>query len=121
MKSKQISYTTEKLNRNFSKPTFESTAKVVWQRIANSIAVDILRFYYGKCAKYVSKFNESPTVRLFLTNGNKYNKREKLEQFCRDFNRNRQAQRIANHFGNPQPYNENETQFFINQLRNGKL
>jgi hypothetical protein len=120
MKSKTIGYTTQKLNRDFRKPTFASTTKVVFQRISNSIPVDIIRFYIGKVAKYVNKFNESPTVRLYLTNGRKHNQRERMEQFCRDFNRHRNAMRVVNHFGNPKPYNEAETQMFINELKFGK-
>jgi len=120
MKSKTIGYTTQKLNREFAKPTFASTTKVVVQRISKTIAVDIVKFYIGKIAKYVNKFNESPTVKLFFTNGRKHNQREKLEAFCLDFNRKRQTMKIIDHFGNPEPYNEAETQMFINELKFGK-
>jgi len=121
MKSKTLVYTTEKLNRDFSKPTFASTTKVVCQKISKSIPVDIIRFYVSKVSKYINKFNDSPTVKLFFTNGRKHNQRERMEQFCRDFNRHRNAMRVVNHFGNPEPYNEAETQMFINELKFGKL
>jgi len=120
MKSKTLGYTTQKLNRDFSKPTFAYTTKVVVQRISKTIAFDIIRFYIGKVAKYINKFNDSPTVKLFFTNGRKHNQRERMEQFCRDFNRHRNAMRVVNHFGNPEPYNEAETQMFINELKFGK-
>jgi hypothetical protein len=82
MKTKQITYTTEKLDRNFSKPTFESMAKIVWQRITNSMFVDVFRFAI-------------------------------------EFNRNRQAMKIANHFANPNQ--ERDMQMWLNELKFGKL
>jgi predicted flavoprotein YhiN len=112
MKTRQITYTTEKLNRNFSKPTFESMAKIVWQRITNSMAVDVFRFA-------IDKFNNNSFVQQFFTNGRKYQLREDKKLFCDEFNKHRQANRIANHFANPKQ--ERDMQMWLNELKFGKL
>ena len=120
MKSKTIGYTTQKLNRDFREPTFASTTLVVCEKIKKTVVFDMIKFYIGKVSKYVIRFNNSPTVRLYFTNGRKHNQREKLEAFCLDFNRKRQTMKIIDHFSNPEPYNEAETQMFINELKFGK-
>jgi cell fate (sporulation/competence/biofilm development) regulator YmcA (YheA/YmcA/DUF963 family) len=112
MKSKTIGYTVTKLDRNFSKPTFESMAKLMWQRIKNSIAVDVFRFA-------IHKFNNNDFVQQFFTNGRKYQQRKNMERFCEKYNRDRQANRIANHFANPNQ--EREMQMWLSELKFGKL
>ena len=124
MKSKTLTsgYVVEKLDRTTApQPTFASTTKQVWKRIQKTHVVDFLKFTWREVCYWTNKFNNSPTVKLFMTNGNKYRNREKLEQWCRDYSRNRQAQRVVNHFGNPEPYDEAQTQMFINELNFGRL
>jgi hypothetical protein len=114
MKSKTLGYTIEPLNRESKpKPTFASTTKQVWKRIKSCYIVDFFKFYAGK-------FNNSPTVKLFFTNGRKYQNEKKLTEWAKDYSRNRQMQRIHDAWGNPNPHQEN-TQQIINDIKFGRL
>jgi hypothetical protein len=114
MKSKTLGYTIEPLNRESKpKPTFASTTKQVWKRIKSCYIVDFFKFY-------ADKFNNSPTVKLFFTNGRKYQNEKKLTEWAKDYSRNRQMQRIHDVFGNPNPHQEN-TQQIINDIKFGRL
>ena len=114
MKSKTIGYTTQKLNRESApSPTFASTTKQVWKRIKSCYIVDFFKFY-------AAKFNNSPTIKLFFTNGRKYQNEKKLTEWAKDYSRNRQMQRIHDAWGNPNPHQEN-TQQIINDIKFGRL
>ena len=105
MKSKTIGYTTQKLNRESAPaPTFASTTKQVWKRIKS----------------FGTMFNNNQTIKLFFTNGRKYQNEKNLTEWAKDYSRNRQMQRIHDVFGNPNPHQEN-TQQNINDIKFGRL
>ena len=113
MKSKTIGYTTQKLNReSYPAPTFASTTKQVWKRIKSSYVVDFFKFYGAK-------FNNNQTIKLFFTNGRKYQNEKNLTEWAKDYSRNRQRQRIHNAWGNQNPIPD--TNIVIHQLKYGKI
>ena len=105
MKSKTLGYTIEPLNRESSPATtFASTTKQVWKRIKS----------------FGAKFNNSPTIKLFFTNGRKYQNEKNLTEWAKDYSRNRQMQRIHDAWGNPNPYNQNND-IIIHKLKYGSI
>jgi hypothetical protein len=114
MKSKTLGYTIEPLNRESAPaPTFASTTKQVWTRIKSCYIVDFFKFY-------AAKFNNNQTIKLFFTNGRKYQNEKNLTEWAKDYSRNRQMQRIHDAWGNPNPHQEN-TQQIINDIKFGRL
>ena len=114
MKSKTLGYTIEPLNRESApSPTFASTTKQVWTRIKSCYIVDFFKFY-------AAKFNNNQTIKLFFTNGRKYQNEKNLTEWAKDYSRNRQMQRIHDAWGNPNPHQEN-TQQIINDIKFGRL
>ena len=116
MKSKTLTsgYVVEKLDRtNQPKPTFASTTKQVWKRIKSCYIVDFFKFY-------AAKFNNLPTIKLFFTNGRKYQNKKNLTEWAKDYSRNRQMQRIHDAWGNPNPYNQ-DNDIIIHKLKYGSI
>jgi len=105
MKSKTLGYTIQPLNRESAPtPTFVSTTKQVWKRIKS----------------FGTMFNNSPTIKLFFTNGRKYQNEKNLTEWAKDYSRNRQMQRIHDAWGNPNPYNQ-ENDIIIHKLKYGSI
>jgi hypothetical protein len=114
MKSKTLGYTIEPLNRESApQPTFASTTKQVWKRIKSCYIVDFFKFY-------AAKFNNNQTIKLFFTNGRKYQNEKNLTEWAKDYSRNRQMQRIHDAWGNPNPYNQ-DNDIIIHKLKYGSI
>ena len=105
MKSKTLGYTIEPLNRESAPaPTFASTTKQVWTRIKS----------------FGTMFNNNQTIKLFFTNGIKYQNEKNLTEWAKDYSRNRQIQRIHDAWGNPNPYNQ-DNDIIIHKLKYGSI